>query len=171
MKNTRFYLILALFAAVALTSCKREDPNPEKADPIYSDLLQELDLFEKQLVEKEKELEEARKDLQEVIPQTGATAPHRNKVFMSENAVEAIKQRKKYFQIKIEQRKIQVQARYKESLRPGGRPWPDEEEVKQYRIQMKLQRDALAWDKKDVPRGTDKKETPKAEHGEAPPSH
>lgn len=169
MKNSCFYLILALFAALSLSSCKKKDPNPEKLDPIYSDLMQEMDLFDKQLIEKEKELEGARKELAAAVPQTGTTIPLRNKVFMSENSVDAIKQRKKYFQIKIEQRRSEVQKRYLESFIKGGRPWPDEEEIKQYRIRMKLQRDALAWDKKDVPRGTDRKEAPKAEHGEAPP--
>lgn len=146
-------------------SCKNIDPNPEKTDPIFSDLVQELDLFKKQEESAIKELNKARNELSKITPQTGKLQSARDKVSSMENSLDSIKQRRKYFEIKLEQRKITVAERYQESRKPGGRPWPDEDEIKDYRIRMKLQRDVFEWDKKkkkddeklknkDVPRGT-----------------
>ncbi len=160
MKQTLnvFFIVIFLFLTA---SCSKEDPNPEKKDEIYQDLLSELDIASKSLEEEEKNLASLKKELEKAIPQTGQVKYATKKVQVSQEQVEILKQRKTFFEIKIEMRKHQVQQRYKESLRKDGRPWPDQEEITLYRSISKLNRDKLAYDRnkrmvkdKDVPHGT-----------------
>ena len=174
MKNTLFlliYLILPLF----LLSCKKEDPNPELSDIIYKDLKSEYDMSVKQEAELQAQVEENTSHYLKTPPQQGLSNVNRSKLTASENSLATVKQQKKYFEIKIEQRRLYVQQRYKESLAEGGRPWPDPKETEDYKIRLKLQRDKFEWDVRrskdgNVPRGTteskvspNSEEKPKAE--------
>ncbi len=154
MKYLFFVLILSSFL-----SCDKKDPNPELSDEIYKDYAQELDLATKALEAEEKLYEKTLGEAKKVIPQTGQIKYIQKKIFDSERRVDSLKQQKQFFGIKLELRKAEAQARYKESL-SGGRKWPDEEELSLYKASIKFQRDKLAWDKnkgmkKNVPRGTE----------------
>ncbi|MBC7421075.1 MAG: hypothetical protein H7328_10140 [Bdellovibrio sp.] len=153
MKYLFFVLILSFF-----TSCDKKDPNPELSDEVYKDYIQELDISTKALDAEEKGFEKILDEKKKVVPQTGQIKYVQKKVFDSERRIDALRQQKQFFAIKLELRKAQVQQRYLENLQ-GGRKWPDEEELKTYRSTIKFQRDKLTWDKnkgikKSVPRGT-----------------
>lgn len=158
MKNALFLLLYLVFS-VFLLSCKKENPNPELDDIIYKDLKLEYDISVKQEAELQVQVEENRKLFLKTPPQQGLSNVNRSKLTASENLLHTIKQQKKYFEIKIEQRKLYVQQRYKESLSAGGRPWPDPKETEDYKVRLKLQRDKFDWDARkakegNVPRGT-----------------
>ena len=94
-----------------------------------------------------------------VVPQTGQIKFVQKRINDSERRIEALRQQKQFFAIKLELRKHEVQQKYLQS-RSGGKPWPDEAELENYRSTVKLQREKLTWDKnkgvkKDVPRGTE----------------
>ncbi len=70
-----------------------------------------------------------------------------------------MRQQRQFFEIRLVQRSYEVKKKYEESLRPGGRPWPDPEEIALYKSITKFQREKISWErtngtKKNVPRGT-----------------
>lgn len=151
-----FFIAFALF----LTACNKKNPTPELQDEIYKDLIQELDIATKALEEQEKTVASLEKEQQTAIPQTGQVKYATKKVYDAQAKVDVLKQQKQFFEIKIELRKHHVRQRYEESLRDGGRPWPDPEEVKTYKAVTKLHRDKIEHQRNGgrvVPRGTDEK--------------
>ncbi len=153
MKNVlqlaQFLLILSI-----ISSCKGADPNPELKDKIYQDLRSELDIAKRNTQGEVAQLEKVSQELKEVVPQSGILKHAAGRVFASQNQLDVYRQQEKYFEVKLEQRRIYVQKRYLESLLPAGRPWPDPAEEQEYEIRLKLRRAKLEWDKKNVPRGT-----------------
>lgn len=163
MKYLLYALLLSFF-----TACDRADPNPELSDEVFKDYVQELDISAKALEAEEKAYEKLLDEKSKVVPQTGQIKYVLKKINDSEKRVDALKQQKQFFEIKLELRKNEVQARYRESRKKGGRAWPDVAELENYRSTIKLQREKIVWDKtkgikKDVPRGT-----PEEQAGAAP---
>jgi hypothetical protein len=165
------YLYFALIFCI-ISSCDKPNSTPETSDEIYQDLLQELEVATKGIESEEKNLEKLLKEKDAALPQTGQVKFAQKKVFETENTLTKLKQQKQFFEVSLELRKLAVRDRYSESRRPGGRKWPDLEEIKTYKSTIKLQREKLRWDKskgikKDVPRGTGKSE----EKNETKPTH
>ncbi len=148
-----------------MSACTKKQANPELSDEIYNDLKNELELNEKQTETINSQLSKDIETYKKSVPQSGEAAINRNKVNTTENLLSVVKQQKKYFEIKIEQRKIYVSERYKESLIKNGRPWPDIKENLDYKTKMKLQREKFNWDSGNVPRGTDGKSNTSIEKG------
>ncbi len=160
-------IIFALF--LFFLGCTKVDPHPETRDEIYVDLGQELEIVTKALEGAEKNLLLAKDEMKKAIPQTGQIKYATKKLRNAEAYLAEMKQRKIFFDIKRERRKNYVQFRYQESLGSGGRPWPDQKEIEEYRTVVKFNRDKLEWDRnkgmrKDVPRGT--KSSPSDENPE-----
>ena len=154
-------LIFILFFTV-LSSCTQVDPSPENRDEVYRDLQTELEIAGHSLEAETKSLESLTAELKKALPQTGQIKFATKKVRDAEARVNTIGQQKLYFEIKLEQRKTYVRARYHEALKSDGRPWPDEKELALYRSVVKFNHDKIAWDKakgmkKAVPRGTGEK--------------
>ena len=143
------------------SACTQKDPHPEQLDGIYKDLLAELDLARKALELEEKSLATLMKEKTLAIPQTGQIKFANKKIADAEERIMIMKQRVTFFEISITQRSELAKIKYEQSLRAGGKPWPDKEELDLYSSVTKFQRDKLAWDrnkgiKKTVPRGTSK---------------
>ena len=151
------YLYFALIFTF-LISCDKNDPSPELSDEIFKDYEQELSITSKALESQEKAHLSVLNEQKKVIPQTGQIKYATKKINDSEKLLEALRQQKQFFDIKMELRKTEVRRRYLEG-RHGGKKWPDEQELAVYRSTIKLQRAKIAWDKnkgmkKPVPRGT-----------------
>jgi len=164
-------LVFALF--LFFLGCTKVDPHPENRDEIYADLGVELDIATKALEGAEKNLVAAQDEMKKAVPQTGQIKYATKKLRNAEAYLAEMKQRKIYFDIKRERRKAYVQFRYQESLKSGGRAWPDPKEIEEYKAIAKFNRDKLEWDrtkgiKKDVPRGT--KSSPADENPEPAPT-
>ncbi len=157
MKNYNILLFLYLIPLFWLQGCNKVDEAPESSDTVYHDLKSELDISTKQEEELKAQWVKDTKQFKETIPQSGMQTIHRNKMSTTENLLHIVQQQRKFFEIKMEQRRLQVRARYLESLKKNGRPWPDQKEIDDYKIRMKLQRDKFQWDNKNVPRGTEEK--------------
>lgn len=146
---------------VLLTACTQKDPHPELLDGIYKDLVAELDLARRALDQEEKSLATLVKEKALAVPQTGQVKFANKKIADAEEKILVMKQRVMFFEISVSQRSDHAKLKYEESLRAGGKPWPDKEEFDLYSSVTKFQRDKLAWDrnkgvKKTVPRGTSK---------------
>lgn len=159
--KTWFLHILLLVLCVLAISCKKEDPTPELSDKIFKDLQSELEIAKKNTQNEESQQIKVAQELGHVIPQTGQRKFAEKRVFDSQNQLSTYRQQEKYFEVKLEERRIYVRKRYLESLLPRGRPWPAPEEDAEYELRLKLRRAKLDWDKKRVPRGT-------ASHDEKP---
>jgi hypothetical protein len=159
------YLIIAALL-LFFSSCNPKNPHPEQLDEVYLDLVAELDIANKSAEAEEKNLANLIKERDQAVPQTGQIKFANKKISDSEAKLNGLKQQKLYFEIKIEQRIHADKRNYEESLKEGGKPWPDKDEIALYKSVVKFQREKLQWDKtkgikKNVPRGTDKKpETP-----------
>lgn len=160
MKHLVFALFLTILTTLA-SSCTKTDPHPEQRDEIFTDLTTELDIANKALEAEEKNLLNLKKELEKAVPQTGQVKYATQKVRNSEEMLNKILQQKIYFEIKLERRKHYVMERYLESLKEGGRKWPDPEEVAIYKSVTKFNREKIEFDKnkrmvkgKNVPRGT-----------------
>lgn len=156
MKCLIFVAVMAL-----LTACTQKNPHPEHMDGIYKDIVAELDLARRTLDLEEKALATLLKEKALAIPQTGQIKFANKKIADAEEKIMIMRQRVMYFEISAPQRAEHAKIKYDESLRSGGKPWPDKEELDLYNSVTKFQRDKLAWDrnkgiKKIVPRGTTK---------------
>lgn len=156
MKCLLFIAVMAFLAA-----CNQKDPNPEHLDGIYKDLVAELNLARRNLELEEKSLATLIKEKALVVPQTGQIKFANKKIADAEEKIMIMRQRVAFFEISASQRAEHAKIKYEESLRSGGKPWPDKEELALYNSVTKFQRDKLAWDrnkgiKKTVPRGTSK---------------
>ena len=167
MKISRLLLILNLFAFLLMQSCQKVDETPETSDPVFADLRSELEISAKQEIEIKTQVAKDAKAFRETQAQSGLYTIMRNKMSGSENLLNIVQQQRKFFEIKMEQRKLDVRSRYQESLKKDGRPWPDEKEIADYKIRMKLQRDKFQWDTKNVPRGADVKEAKESQQKKA----
>lgn len=154
MKCLIFIAVMAF-----LTACTQKNPHPEQMDGIYKDLAAELDLAQRALELEEKSLATLIKDKALVVPQTGQIKFANKKIAEAEEKIMIMRQRVAFFEISVSQRAEHAKAKYDESLRSGGKPWPDKEELALYNSVTRFHRDKLAWDrnkgiKKNVPRGT-----------------
>ena len=153
--------LIFIAVMVFLTACTQKDPHPEQMDGIYKNLMAELDLARRSLELEEKSLTTLIKERALVVPQTGQNKFANKKIADAEEKITIMRQRVKFFEISASQRAEHAKIKYDESLRSGGKPWPDKEELDLYNSVTKFQRDKLAWDrnkgiKKTVPRGTSK---------------
>lgn len=152
-----FFIAFTVF----LTACTPNDTHPELVDGIYKDLSAELDIAKRALDLEEKALATLVREKALAVPQTGQIKFANKKISDAEEKIMIMKQRVQFFEISAAQRVGVARAKYAESLRPGGKPWPDKEELDLYNSVTKFQRDKLAWErnrgmKKLVPRGTTK---------------
>ena len=148
LRGTTMKCLIIIAVMAFLTACTQNDPHPEHTDGIYKDLVAELDLARRSLELEEKALSVLLKEKTLAVPQTGQIKFANKKIADTEEKIMIMKQRVEHAKIK-----------YAESLRSGGRPWPDKEELDLYNSVTKFKRDKLAWDrnkgvKKTVPRGT-----------------
>lgn len=165
MKKTAFFII---FLAL-VSSCTQKVSNPEYQDEIYKDLVVELDIAKKSLEEEEKNLVSLEQEKKRAVPQTGQIKFTNKKISDSLDRIQTLKQQKLYFEIRLESRAQYARERYAESLKEGGRPWPDLEEVAAYRAVAQFQRNKLEYERtkklksssSSVPRGTNEKDKQK----------
>ncbi len=146
-------LLLILVCAFGL-SCKQEDPTPELSDKIFKDLQSELEIAKKNTEFEVSQQSKMSVELKQAVPQTGQRKFAEKRVFESASQLTVYRQQEKYFEVKLEERRIYVRKRYLESLLPNGRLWPSPEEAAEYALRLKLRRAKLEWDKRNVPRGT-----------------
>lgn len=172
--STQFSRIV-LFAIILLiqAGCKQAIENPELADPIYSDLLSQMNAAKNTAASEEKSI----KDLKEQISNLKPRDPNRGALMREmaahENALVQAHQQQTYFEIRSGQRKEYDQNAYQDAF-DHDKPWPNPEEIDEYKKTKKLLTASRNWEDR-VPKTTrynkaqsgneEKKEKP-AEGGE-----
>lgn len=140
---------LVLFAFIlSLVGCNKPDPNPEKKDPIYSDLIARASAVTAELNAERKALQDHEKTLTEVIPQTGQIKYAKKRVYETQEKIQKLEQEEQYLKLKILDRARVAKKSYLAAFKEG-KSWPDPAEYESYRTEMKLRSAKTAWDVKE----------------------
>jgi hypothetical protein len=169
LKEMSRRLQLLFFMILLLSACRKEDPNPENLDPIYSDLVKKAASDESELSEERKKLEKALEDLQAALPNT---IDLKNAIRDRDRAqanIRRLEQKSLFDKIRAERRKVEDKVNYHEAF-VANKEWPDKKEYELYLVNRKLVEAPRNWDA-HLPKLFDRKpaaKTPekKAEGGE-----
>lgn len=137
-------LFLAFFFLMTAAACNKPEPNPEKQDQIYLDLLTEQGNAEKMRTEAEKELEENKKALDAVVPQTGQIHYARKRVNEAQSKVDKLTQQIKYWTLRSESRRDYVRRKSLEAFNKGQK-WDDPKEYQEYLTQKRMYQARREW--------------------------
>lgn len=141
-------LLFVLLLSLLFAGCNKPDPQPEKKDAIYLDMVMEMGIAEKNLVEAQKKLEEHKKDLESAIPQTGQIKFAQKRYFAAEQAVNQLQQQIKYWTIRTESRRNYIRKKCMEAF-IKGESCINESEMAEYEAEKRLRRAKLNWDVKE----------------------
>lgn len=141
-------LLFVLLLSLLFAGCNKPDPQPEKKDAIYLDMVTEMGIAEKNLVEAQKKLEEHKKDLESAIPQTGQIKFAQKRYFAAEQAVNQLQQQIKYWTIRTESRRNYIRKKCMEAF-IKGESCINESEMAEYEAEKRLRRAKLNWDVKE----------------------
>lgn len=154
-----------------MVGCKKPNPNPELADPIYIDLIAERDLATKTLEEQKKQLIDLEKQFKETQPQSGQVKAAQRKVEDAQLRLMKFKQQVLYFEVKASNRKLESRKKYMSAFL-NNQEWPDKKEIDGYLAIQKLRRDKIAADNKSrAPANKETHENAPAEHGTSETGH
>ncbi len=149
---------------VLFSSCEKHAPNPEAKDPVYRETSAQLAFAKVDLGMNSREIEEINKSWALSKPQTGESKVYEKRLNEAKNIDTYLKQRVRFYEISLVERKIFVQRKYLESLLPDGRPWPDQKEIDDSLLKLSLyaKRSGRVEKKKSsVPRGTETQQSKK----------
>ena len=141
---SKTHLIVFLCLLFTIVGCDRPDPDPEKRDPIYADLLKQAAEIKSDVAASEKELETNRAELKAVVPQSGQNKYAVKRVVETQARIEKLKQLQQFFELKAESRKKWDQEAYLKAFKLK-QTWPLPEEYKTYQAQKKLEMAPRAW--------------------------
>jgi hypothetical protein len=161
-----FFMIL-LFPL--LTGCRKEDPNPEMLDPIYSDLSKRQKDAEGTLEEEKKKLAKAQEDMAAALPNTIDLQNAIRDRDHSQHAIDEIQQKIHYLTIRTERRRVEDKYNYHLAFQ-ANKDWPDKREYDEYLTNQRLEEAPRNWDA-HIPKLSDRKPAaatppPKKEGGE-----
>ncbi len=138
-------LWIALFSLFfSLLGCDQPESDPEKRDPIYSDLVKQAAGLKSEVVATQKEIEINQAELQAVAPQTGQIKYATKRVVESQAKMEKLKQLQLFYELKAESRRRWDQESYAKAFKLK-QSWPSPEELKTYQAQKKLEMAPKVW--------------------------
>lgn len=138
-------LQLLFFMILLLCACRKEEPNPENLDPIYSDLMKRAASDEGDLAEEKKKLAKAFEDLQAALPNT---IDLKNAIRDRDHSLELIQrleQKGRYSKIRAERRKVEDKVNYHNAF-VANKDWPDKSEYQLYLANQRLIESPRNWD-------------------------
>ena len=134
-----FSLFLLLSA-----SCSFENSEPERLDPIYSDLEKEFKATSAQIAAAQKELDGFLTELEAVKPQTGQIKYAQKRVSDAQQKLEHLKQMNAFWKLRVASRLAWDREHYL-LARKEKTPWPPPEEYKEFKAQMALENAPKNW--------------------------
>lgn len=136
-----FIIFISLFA---LSACEKPNPEPEKLDPVYDDMLKQAAAVGSDIANFKSQLEENKAILKKVEPQTGQIKYAQKHVYQMSDIIEKLEQKKRYWEIRAENRKKRDQTEYLKAYKEK-KPWPPPEELIEYRASLKKENPNLHW--------------------------
>jgi hypothetical protein len=128
-----------------LCACKKEDPNPENLDPIYSDLMKRKAEDESQLGEEKKKLEKALEDIEAALPNTIDLQNARRDRDHAQGMIVHLEQKVLFDGIRVDRRKVEDKVNYHNAF-IANKEWPDKKEYEEYLTNRRLVEAPRSWD-------------------------
>jgi len=163
MKFVTFTILL--FAALALSGCRKEEPNPELLDPIYVDLDKRANDSQKAYDEEVKKQVDLKAALEKAEPNSIELKNAERDLAKSEHSALFLDQNARYYRIRAKRRALVDKLTYKEAF-SLKKPWPDPHEYSDYLVNTRLNEVNLNWNAR-VPKLQSRleKPPPKVEKG------
>lgn len=127
-----------------IPACKSEDPEPEKKDPIYNDLLKEETNAKTAASIETKKIDELTKEYQKSEVRTIERKSVARDISTSQEALRKYEQQIEYFRIALIKRKYEAQTSYKRA-QAEDKPWPDSKEISAYLQEKKMLAVSRNW--------------------------
>jgi hypothetical protein len=143
--KTIFSLLFIL--SISITGCDRPNPEPEKIDPIYSDIQSKIGSINSQIKSAENDLQDKKKDLAKVVPQTGQNKFAQKRVDDAQRALDKLLQLKEFWELRAESRKKWAREHYLKAFYKKE-PWPNPKEYEEYLAQKKMEEASPTWNAK-----------------------
>lgn len=137
-------IVVLFLLLLGLAACEKPLAEPEKVDPIYSDLEAQLKAAQTIHATELKALEDARKHLESLGPRDMGRKRTQFEVFEREKKVRRLAERELYHQLLIDKRLEYVRKVYPKKYE-AKEPWPDPAEVDQYKTNKRLKSASRNW--------------------------
>lgn len=138
------FFALTLVSMFALSGCKKENPNPELLDPIYSDLEKRASEAQKSFEDQAKKIEDAQNKLEKAEPNSIELKNAQRDLIKARHASEEFEQKARYFKIRAQRRLLVDRITYKQRF-AKNEPWPDPHEYSDYLLNIRLREVPLNW--------------------------
>lgn len=159
----RLFLLILLISAFG---CSKRDPFPEKRDALYLEMVSEMQLAERNIVDAQKKLAEHLKEAEKVVPQTGQIHFSRKRITEATKAVELFKQQHKYWVVRTESRRNHVRSLF--AANPDTAKEITAKEYQAFQSEKKLRQQRMQWDVKqrleNSKRSLESSRTPASDH-------
>ncbi len=136
--------LMVFISFFLILGCERPETEPEKFDPIYSDLLKQSAEVKTQIATAEKELEGFKAEFEAVEPQTGKIKYATKRVNETRAKLDKLIQMQFYWDLKAKSRVRWDRENYLVAFKSKA-PWPPPEEYKTYLAQKKLETAPKVW--------------------------
>ena len=139
----KFILILPILAFF-LAGCHREDPSPELRDPIYQDLLHDLQGKTQARDDAQKKINSLEIALKHDPPRSIDRSNDKMALKREQNLYQKLVQDVAYAKIRTDRRKVEGRRAYRIAFLEG-KPWPSPKEYQQYLRSKHLASVAKDW--------------------------
>lgn len=140
----RLVTLILLLSMTILVGCSKPLQEPEKIDPIYSDLLNRSQVAHSAAEEARNELKTLKEDLGKLAPRDPSLKKLKNDIAKTETRILVADQEGLYFEIRAKQRKNFARKEYLNAYSKKEK-WPDPEEFRLYKIQRSLESAPRDW--------------------------
>lgn len=140
-----FGALIAIFLLTSIISgCSRPNPNPEKIDPIYQDLVGRSNLAKAAAETAKEDIKKLKEDLQMLPPRDPSRRKLQQDLSKKETHLLVADQEALYFEIRAEQRKEYARRAYLEAFNRGEK-WPNPKDFETYKLQRNLEDAPREW--------------------------
>jgi hypothetical protein len=137
-------LWLILMLALALTACKKENPNPELMDPIWKDLTARQASYQKNYEESKAKIPALEGSIAKAEPRTIDLRGLEKELSKEKMKLVNAEQLARYYRIRADRRKVTARIAYKKAFAEEA-PWPDPREYSDYLVNIRLQEANRNW--------------------------
>jgi hypothetical protein len=163
-------IALLLLFAFALAGCRKEDPNPELLDPIYSDLDKRASDSQKAFDDESKKQTDLKVALEKSEPNSIELKNNQRDLSKSQALSVDLEQKAHYYQIRAKRRLLVDRITYKAAF-AKNEVWPDPHEYSDYQVNIRLREAPPNWNSR-VPKLKDRvvSAVPSGEKGKEKPA-
>jgi len=147
VEHSFFRLVCLFILFVSIQGCRQEDANPELSDPIYLDLVKELNTLKSTKEDIEKKIIAAEKELSKSAPRTIDRKNAENELKRQLTQLGVIDQQHEYYKIRTERRRVEGRRSYRIAFEKKEE-WPDPKEFDAYKTNKKLYYASKNWNER-----------------------